>query len=293
MEEDKVKNSPFICNKTDRVMDVWKQLIQRGHLSAPVLDDFNNFIGFIDMGDIVFNFIEKIKDKDSYIDYLELLENDEKFKSLKVVDILDKKRNPSIVLGRNHTLYFILEVFAKDFNIHRIPITDNNNILVNLITQREIISYIYNNIPYIGTITKKHLGNCKNVNKSVISVSEDDEAIKGFDLMLKNQVGGVTVVNSSGEIVGALSLTDLKIVSRDNKLFEKLYNKTSEFLVALDQTYSERPYLVKTVSMKDNLEDVINKLHIWKLHRIFVVDKDKKPVGVVGLKEILNEILYN
>jgi len=111
--------------------------------------------------------------------------------------------------------------------------------------------------------------------------------------MLKKQVGGVAVVNSSGEIIGAFSLTDLKIISRDNKLFEKLYKNTSDFLTVLDQTYSERPYLVKTVTMKDSLEDVINKLHIWKLHRIFVVDKDKKPVGVVGLKEILNEILYN
>jgi predicted transcriptional regulator len=45
--------------------------------------------------------------------------------------------------------------------------------------------------------------------------------------------------------------------------------------------------------MKDSLEDVINKLHIWKLHRIFIIDKDKKPIGVVGLKEILNEILFN
>jgi len=110
-------------------------------------------------------------------------------------------------------------------------------------------------------------------------------------MMLEKNVGGVGVLNGDGEIKGALSLVDLKIVSQDNKFFEKLYKKTKDFLKDLDSTYAERPYLIKTATMKDTIEDVVHKLHIWNLHRIYVVDRFKRPIGVVGIREILNEII--
>jgi len=77
-------------------------------------------------------------------------------------------------------------------------------------------------------------------------------------------------------------------------MFRKLFNKASDFLSELDRSYTERPYFVKTVGLyNNNLEDVINKLSTWNLHRIFVVDDFNKPIGVVGIKDVLKEIIFH
>jgi len=287
-----LKSSPYTCSRFDRIVDVWKQLIELNQISAPVLNATNDkFIGFIDMADIVMKLVNTITNKDVDYDYLDLLENDDRFKKLTVYDILNEKRNPRIVLGPNHSLFYICEVFARDKNIHRIPIVDNNYKLVNMITQKQIISYFHEHIEEIGSVSKKPISYFQNVLKYVYCISQYEETINAFDKMITHSVGGVGVINSSGEIIGAISLSDLKLVSKDKEFFSKLYKTAADFMVMLDKNYWERPYALKTVTTKDTLEDVIKKLKYWNLHRIYVVDDEKKPIGVVGIKECLQEIL--
>jgi len=108
------------------VVDVWKKLIKNEQISAPVLNLTNDkFLGFVDLGDIVIKLCSNIKNKDVNFDYYDLLENDENLKKLTVFDLLNEKRNPRIVLGPNHSLFYICEIFARDRNVHRIPIIDN------------------------------------------------------------------------------------------------------------------------------------------------------------------------
>jgi len=160
-----------------------------------------------------------------------------------------------------------------------------------MITQKQIIDYISDNIENIGSITNKPISYFQNVRKFVHCISQDDEAIKGFEKMIEYAIGGVGVVNSKGELIGAFSVSDLKLVSKDKYFFSKLYKNATEFLEILDETYWKRPYTLKTVTLKDTLEDVINLLKIWELHRVYVIDDNNKPIGVVGIKECLQEIL--
>jgi CBS domain-containing protein len=195
-------------------------------------------------------------------------------------------------LGRNHTLYFVFEIFVKDKNIHRIPIIDNDSLFTHLITQKNLIDFVHTNLYSIGSNSKRPLSMFRNVIKKVHCISTSDEAIKAFEVMNKKEIGGVGVTNNKGELVGTISLQDLKIVSNDERMFKKLYNSAKDFMIHLDKTYLERPYTIKTLKVYDTLEDVVNKLHYWKIHRVFIVDDDKNPIGVVGIKEVLQEVLF-
>jgi len=226
MEENKLISNPYVCNRGERVIDVLKELTKRGHLSAPVLNKRkDSLIGFIDLADIVLKFTQKITNKDVDYDYYDLLDNDDKFKDLQVYEIINEKRNPRIILGKNHTLYFVLEIFTRDHNIHRIPIVDNNDKLINLITQRQIIQYLYENINNVGSNSKRPIHMFRNSIKYVHCIKEEDEAIKGFQLMTEKEIGGVGVLNNKNEIIGTISLQDLKIIVQDKQLFRRLYKK--------------------------------------------------------------------
>jgi hypothetical protein len=88
-------DTPYLCNRYENVLTIWKELIERRQLSSPVVTSKSGkFVGFIDMADIVLKFTEKITNKDENYDYYSLLENDENFKNLKCWQITNEKRNP-------------------------------------------------------------------------------------------------------------------------------------------------------------------------------------------------------
>ena len=41
----------------------------------------------------------------------------------------------------------------------------------------------------------------------------------------------------------------------------------------------------------DSLRHCITQLRLYNLHRLYVVDGNDNPIGVVGVKEILSEII--
>jgi len=57
------------------------------------------------------------------------------------------------------------------------------------------------------------------------------------------------------------------------------------------QKKDNRPAHVVCVTEKDTLETVINSCATSGIHRIYVVDANKKPINVIALKDIFTEIL--
>lgn len=56
-------------------------------------------------------------------------------------------------------------------------------------------------------------------------------------------------------------------------------------------TEGQRPKRVQVCKESHTLEQVINLLADHSIHRVFVVDDAKKPIGVITLKDVLLEIL--
>jgi len=111
--------------------------------------------------------------------------------------------------------------------------------------------------------------------------------------MVHQNVGGVGVTNSSGQLVSNLSLRDLKIINKDEKLFTRLYKTTGEFLDDLVTLNEKRFKNVKTVTVDNTFEDVLDQLYLLDIHRTYIVDEEKKPIGVIGIKDIIREVLFD
>ena len=116
--------------------------------------------------------------------------------------------------------------------------------------------------------------------------------------MKKEDITGIAVVNDKGEFAGNLSLKDLKAIRTRAELFKRLHQTTHNFIIRLrDEVYvhkGERPKTKQFVHETDTLFHALEVLVQHNIHRVFILDEQNKPIGVVALRDILLEwlVLY-
>ncbi len=93
--------------------------------------------------------------------------------------------------------------------------------------------------------------------------------------------------------MGNLSLRDLKAMSNDARFFWRLFQPIDSYLpkVKKETPAGQRPRRVQTCRLGDTLGHVIDELATHNIHRVFIVDDNDKPIGVIALKDVLLELL--
>jgi CBS domain-containing protein len=295
------KTPIFVCDRKDKVVDVWKGLIKHNFLSVPVLlREENRYFGFLDMADIlryiVNHFGEDDKGKDK--DFWDLVKEEEKFQTKTVGDLMTyplSRRNPFHPLHRGYSAMAVVEPLAREPQLHRIPVIDpDTKQMFNLVTQSQVLRWLHKHLDIMGTIKHKAVGDCPSVMKPVIHVTEGSDTLKAFQTMFDDNISGVAVVDDSGKLTNTLSIRDLKTIGTDARLFWRLRQTVHNFIRKVrHEGVGERPRSVVFATRDDTLAKVIQEMVDHKIHRVFVVDDrhTKKPVGIVSIRDVLLEIL--
>jgi len=297
-------NIVFVAFKDDKLVDVWKGLVKHKFLSTPVLlRNENRYYGSIDLADIVSALVKKFNREDlrSTEGFWKQLDAAKAFGEMTVGSVMQSpisRRNPFHPVPEGFSLLFALELLAREHNLHRIPIISANEDrkLVNMITQSQVVSYLNQDIPKIGSKVEKTLDQCPQFFKAVLSVDEKTIAIDAFEKMIEHNVSGLAIVNNEGRLVGNLSIRDLKLIGNELSLFWRFYQTVDNFVLKLRKEFQEkdeRPRHVLHATREDTIATVLRMLAEHKVHRVYIVDnkKDKKPIGVVSLKDILGELI--
>ena len=116
----------------------------------------------------------------------------------------------------------------------------------------------------------------------------------------ENEISGVPVVDASGRVIGVVSKTDLirrcsegTTDSPPAYLFEVLCEQESadgmsdlppEAVFCVEDFMSEDPLMV---SPEMSAASIARELHERRLHRVIVVDGERRPVGVVTSLDLL------
>jgi len=266
-----------------------KVLSEKNILSVPIWDEKSKlFVGLIDMVDILSFLVEILNESEIDASRRKYLTLTDYFKNSNVASVSDlSRRDPWIPLACNAKIASLLETLSKQ-GAHRVPIMDPlNGELLQLITQSDVINFVAKNIDRFGTVVCKTLAELKLGSSPVVSVDIDGRLKDAFRLIVEKKVSAVAVVDSSLTLIATLSVRDLRTLSGEARLLEKLNMKIRDFLGAMvDPTIDiMNPAICCTV--KDTLSVAINKLAATRVHRIFVVNDSKKPVAVVSLSDIL------
>jgi len=294
-------NKIFIAQRTDNIVEVWKGMAEHNFLSVPVLQKTKKkYYGFVDMYDIVkfvVEFFGETQLKNSE-DWLKMAEASEEFRKKTVNDIMKyplSRRNPFFPIHSGFTFFSAVETLAREKGLHRVPIIDQERNLITIITQSQILQILARNMDILGEKKNKPVHQTTSYFEEVVSVNEESTAFEAFKIMVEKDISGLAVIDKEGKLVAAISLKDLKSMSTDTRLFWRLYQTVHNFLLKVrkesNETGGDRPRTVVTVKPQDTLETVIKKLQEHKIHRVFIVDEHKKPVGVISLKDLLREII--
>jgi len=268
-------------------------------LSVPVVQHKGNkYYGFVDMADIVKFVIANFGENKLKIekDFWELTKREEYFQQRIVKDIMVypiSRRNPFKPINKGYSLLFVAEMLARDPALQRVPILDDNNVLVGLISQSHLVNFLYSQITVLGDVKNKPVSSIANLSLP-LTVKKNEIAIEAFNKMVQHNVHAIGVVNDDGVLIDNLSMKDLKAISTDATLFWRLFQDVDTFLSKLkSESPSSRPKNVVCVTKNDTLETVLRVCSETGIHRVWVVDEQKKPINVITLKNILNEIINN
>jgi len=286
-------NISYVCSRADSVLDVWKGLNRHRFMSVPVLGSRDRYEGYIEIGDIVAFFANwfSLHTIRRYPTLHQLIEADKAFLGVTVDKLIRphaSNQSPSFPVSKDFSFYYCIELLARG-NLERVPIVNENGVLYNFLTQSHVVEYLHKNIDKIGNKRNKPV---KQIDfpKSIQIISQDQLAYDAFMQMNHHNTHGLAVLDEKNHVVGALSCRDLKLIM-DEKIFGYLLEPIKIFMDRLNTMYPERSKIPIVAKGEDTLSKVIDLLMQHKLHRVFVIDEKHHPIGVMGLKEILLEIV--
>jgi len=276
------KSQLYMIYPNDTVAKALELLAENQILSAPVLDDVNNqVLGSVDVLDLA-SFIVSIytEHKSGGLPHLYNPQDFEKRFSEPVIRLINSsKRDPFVpVFAYSSIAYVISQIFQT--GIHRVAVLDNNCKIVGQISQSDIIQLIYQNPRPFKNLTSRRLIDLNLDLGPVVSVHESAFLIEALRAILNFGISGLAVVDSNGRLINNLSVSNFKGITKQN------FFKMEESIEFLFSSRAEKIPPV-TCTMDTTLEEVIVKLATNRVHRIFVVDYQFKPMNVISLTTVM------
>ena len=140
--------------------------------------------------------------------------------------------------------------------------------------------------------------------KDIVTIREDATVQEMLDLLVKNGIWGVPVINELDDLVGVVSLTDLAREENDNGLDDSgafyqdfypeigwwgnvpAYTKSS---LAQTRVFDLMSYPCITASPVDTVQTLVQRMLKHHIHRIIIARGDK-ILGVVTATDILRKL---
>jgi len=282
-----------VVDSKDTLAKTFLAMVKNNILCAPVLDKTTNkFLGLIDMIDIACFVVDIATNSDKLgTDYVDFLSKEEEFKGRATSDVADlSHRNKMFPVPIGSSLLDAVNKMATN-HVQRIPIVDKDNNITNLLTQSAVIDYLAKHIDQLGPAIQKTLKELHFEKKPVISIDHNKSAIEAFKLMAEHRISGLAVLDSDKKLMANISARDLRSIQQDAQLFERLYYSVGEFVSHVRQANYRAIHPSICCTFDDTFQKIIMRLAAARIHRIYVVDENRRPISVISLHDILLKIL--
>jgi 5'-AMP-activated protein kinase regulatory gamma subunit len=296
--QDMLPNFKFVTVQPEStVAEVLDTLAKNSITSAPVYTNKGDFYGIVDVLDLVaycaytFSSVSTLA-QESY-------DQMEAFAKKPVSDIMNlSTRNFPASIRVTCSVAELIDLLAQP-DLHRLVAVDAAYKGVALITQSSVVEYLYKHRSEVGNsklqLKAENWVHLDEVKVQLINMNEF--VINAFKKIWERRVSGLAVVNDGGELVTNISASDLKRTHPTpiGPLIHELYQPIKQFhwirtTVREKVLWGDKPrhdpiFIQKT----DTLEDAIKQVMEHHIHRVYVVNENKHPVGVVSLSDILTQ----
>jgi len=272
----------------------FQTLVDNHILSAPVYDsEKKSYVGFVDMNDFISFVIRVYKEKKEAIEkenFRTIIAQSHRFSQETITNIADLSRtNPFHCIPAGSSLLEATRLLAG--GIHRLPVVKNGRV-VNVLSQSSVVHWLAIHVDHIKedpklhkTIAELHLGLGQ-----IVALPQNAKLIEVLTTMHEQKVSAVGINAENGTLSGVFSNYDIKAFVKTPN-FPDLIRKTAlQFVSANRQMEVEARSTVIDTNVDTIFSIVIKKLAATQVHRIFIT-KDLKPLGVISLTDVLQEVL--
>ncbi len=176
---------------------------------------------------------------------------------------------------------------------------DRENRLENVVAASRLVEFLAAGLDSLP-IAKQPVGDFEGglaVSKNVVAVLDDAKALSAFEQMIEKKTSCCAVVDGQQKVVGCVSLNDIKALGTDFQSLRLLDGTVTDFLAAVSKSRphgpgrTPRPKAV-TCSAHDPLRDVLALFSFYKVHHVFIVDKDDKASGVISVIDVIRWVMH-
>ncbi|CAH8541762.1 unnamed protein product [Heterobilharzia americana] len=176
------------------------------------------------------------------------------------------------------------------YRFHRLPIIDTiHGNALHILTHKRILKYIHlnrHNLP-VAKFMYKSLKELKlgTYLPDVLMIDKNTSIIEALRLFLKNQVSCLPIIDENGQLVelyAKFDVINLAITRTYNNLDISVYDAL-EFRRLNRNRYPAPLTCLKT----DELQAVMVKIIETGVHRLVVIDENRKVEGIISLSDIL------
>jgi len=201
----------------------------------------------------------------------------------KLVDI--SKRNAVITVRMKTPLNEVLQKIVES-HVYRIAIVSKHGYIKHIVTQSAVIAFIefhagraIHHPSLTKSVKELHLWTAP-----VKSIPDTVTAAQGYKTLWDaGRISALAVVNAEGQLVGNLSIGELRNLDSSN--YKEVQKPIKEFLAHRNSP----PASKMTISVDTTFNQLVQKLRENHLHRVFVLDyADPKFLGIITLTNIIS-----
>jgi len=277
----------YIAKTSETISSVFKTLIDNSILSVPLLDvNTQKYVAFIDIFDILAYVVEvlnlPIESSDTWI-------MSSQFQNTSCIVLPNRsQRNPWQIISEDAPLQSAINMISQSGG-HRLAVIDSFGRFSSVITQSRIVRFLAFRNMELGELGDVTIDGLSIVSKDLVTINGTEKLVDAFLKIYTHDISAVGVVDTNGKIIGNVSVTDFKDIGFSAGMFKKLFITIDKFLDRKieGQNIPKLVWAYKTT----HLNDVLYKLRSNRVHRVYILDENDEPYGVITLTDILN--LFN
>lgn len=276
------KSSKIVVFDTKlRVKKAFFGLVANGVRSAPLWDsDKHTFVGMLTISDFIN--ILRYYYKSPLVQIDELEEHDiQAFREFEQSNL----RAGLVKISPMQSLLDAVKTLVE-YKIHRLPVVDpSTGNALYILTHKRILRFMFSSLtqtspPEFMSSTLQELG--IGTYQNVAMISPETPLITAFHMFAEKRVSALPVVDDNGVVVDIYARFDVI-----NLAAEKTYNNLDVTVKQALQHRSEGFEGVHKCYLDETLHTIIDRLTDAGVHRLVIVDKDNRCIGVLSLSDIL------
>ncbi|RXG55877.1 5'-AMP-activated protein kinase subunit gamma-2 [Armadillidium vulgare] len=174
--------------------------------------------------------------------------------------------------------------------IHRLPVIDpiTGNVLY-IITHKRILKFLFlyiNELPkpsiMLKSLRELNIGTYNNIE----TARGDTLIIEALNKFVERRISALPIVDDEGKLIDIYAKFDVI-----NLAAEGTYHNLDVTLHQANEYRNEWFEGVLKCNLDETMEMIMERIVRAEVHRLVVVDKDNKVIGIISLSDILNELV--